>query len=139
MPGKIVHIALKVKDMESSTKFYRDVFGFREVATHRGAPKNEPGHVSRHMTDGVIDLALMVYDSEDAPEAQLSGTGPCIHHWGAEVDDIKVAAEKIKELGGEIMSPLDAGVVKFRAPDGTIAELCQKDRYENFRKHHGVA
>jgi lactoylglutathione lyase len=91
------------------------------------------------MTDGVIDLALMVYDSEDAPEAQLSGTGPCIHHWGAEVDDIKSAAAKIKELGGEIMSPLDAGVVKFRAPDGTIAELCQKDRYENFRKHHGVS
>jgi hypothetical protein len=37
------------------------------------------------------------------------------------------------------MSPLDAGVVKFRAPDGTIAELCQTDRYENFRKHHKVA
>ena len=141
MPSKIVHIALKVKDMESSTKFYQDVFGFREVATHRsgGKSESEGGHVSRHMTDGVIDLALMVYDSEDAPDAQLSGTGPCIHHWGAEVDDIKSAAEKIKELGGEIMSPLDAGVVKFRAPDGTIAELCQKDRYENFRKHHGVA
>jgi lactoylglutathione lyase len=59
------------------------------------------------MTDGAIDLALMVYDSEDAPEAQLSGVGPCIHHWGAEVDDINVAAEKIKELGGEVMSPLD--------------------------------
>ena len=35
MPGKIVHIALKVKDLESSTKFYEDVFGFREVTTHR--------------------------------------------------------------------------------------------------------
>jgi lactoylglutathione lyase len=136
MAGKIVHIALKVKDMESSTKFYQDVFGFREVATHRSS---NGGHVSRHMTDGAIDRALMVYDSEDAPEAQLSGAGPCIHHWGAEVDDIKEAAAKIKALGGEIMSPLDAGVVKFRAPDGTIAELCQTNRYENFRKHHNVA
>jgi hypothetical protein len=38
-----------------------------------------------------------------------------------------------------VLSPLDAGVVKFRAPDGTIAELVQKDRYENLKRHHGVA
>jgi hypothetical protein len=38
-----------------------------------------------------------------------------------------------------VISPLDAGVVKFRSPDGTIAELVQKDRYENLRKFHGVA
>jgi lactoylglutathione lyase len=136
MPGKIVHIALKVRDLESSTKFYEEVFGFRQVTTHRG---QNSGHVSRHLTDGTIDLALMVYDSEDAPEAQLSGVGPCIHHWGAEVDDIKLAAQKIKDFGGEVISPLDAGVVKFRAPDGTIAELVQKDRYENLKKYHGVA
>lgn len=135
MPSKIVHIALKVPDMDKATRFYEDVFGFRQVATHDSA---NGGHVSRHMTDGVIDLALMVYKGEDSPEAQLSGTGPCIHHWGAEVDDITAAAQKIKEFGGEILSPLDAAVVKFRAPDGTIAELCQKDRYENFRKHHNV-
>ena len=136
MPGKIVHIALKVKDLDSSTKFYEDVFGFRQVTTHRGKGS---GHVSRHMTDGSIDLALMVYDNDEAQDAMLSGPGPCIHHWGAEVDDIKVAAEKIKKMGGEVMSPLDAGVVKFRAPDGTIAELVQEDRYENLKKHHGVA
>ncbi len=136
MSSKIVHIALKVNDLESSTKFYEDVFGFRQVTT---SPGKEGGHVSRHMTDGNIDLALMVYASEDSPEAQLSGTGPCIHHWGAEVDDIKAAAAKITELGGEVMSPLDAGVIKFRAPDGTIAELVQKDRYENLKKFHGVA
>jgi lactoylglutathione lyase len=136
MPGKIVHIALKVTDIEASTKFYEEVFGFRHVTTHRG--KNSE-HVSCHLTDGAIDLALIAYDSEDAPDAQLSGAGPCIHHWGAEVDDINVAAERITRLGGEVMSPLDAGVVKFRAPDGTIAELVQKDRYENLKKFHGVA
>jgi len=116
MPGKIVHIALKVRDLEASTKFYEEVFGFRQVTTHRG---QNSGHVSRHLTDGTIDLALMVYDSEDAPEAQLSGIGPCIHHWGVEVDDIKLAAQKIKDLGGEVMSSLDG--------------------YENLKKYHGVA
>ena len=136
MPGKIVHIALKVSDLDASTKFYESVFGFRQVTTHRA---NGGQHVSRHLTDGTIDLALMVYDSEDAEEAQLSGPGTCIHHWGAEVDDIAAAAETIKALGGEVMSPLDAGVVKFRSPDGRMAELVQKDRYENLKKYHGVA
>lgn len=69
MPGKIVHIALKVKDLESSTTFYEDVFGFRQVTTHDGGN----GHVSRHLTDGTIDVALVVYESENAKEATLSG------------------------------------------------------------------
>ncbi len=136
MASKIVHVALKVTDLEASTKFYEDVFGFRQVATSPGKPG---GHVSRHMTDGAIDLALMRYESDESPDALLAGQGPCIHHWGAEVDDIQAAAAKITELGGEVMSPLDALVVKFRAPDGTIAELVQKDRYENLKKHNNFA
>ena len=72
---RIVHIAIKVSDLEKATKFYEDVFGFRQTGT--GYTR---GHVSRHLTDGNIDLALMVYDSEDVEEAQLSGPGPCIHH-----------------------------------------------------------
>jgi hypothetical protein len=34
--GKIVHIALKAKDLESSTKFYEEVAGFWQVTTHGG-------------------------------------------------------------------------------------------------------
>ena len=75
---RIVHIAIKVPDLEKATKFYEDVFGFRQTETGYAR-----GHVSRHMTDGNIDLALMVYDSEEVEEAQLSGPGPCIHHWGS--------------------------------------------------------
>src|SRR5262249_12346010 len=79
---RIVHLALKVENLEQATKFYEDVFGFRQTKTGHAR-----GHTSRHMTDGNIDLALMVYDSENEEEAQLSGPGPCIHHWGIEVED----------------------------------------------------
>ena len=58
--ARIVHIAIKVDDLEKATRFYEDVFGFRQTKTGYAR-----GHVSRHMTDGNIDLALMVYDSED--------------------------------------------------------------------------
>jgi lactoylglutathione lyase len=122
---RIVHIALKVPDLDKATKFYEDVFGFRQTGTGY-----DRGHVSRHMTDGNIDLALMVYDSEEVEEAQLSGAGPCIHHWGIEVDDRDATAAMIEAGGGKIISREDKGAWKFRAPDGTVAEIVKAGRYK---------
>jgi len=126
--ARIVHLALKVQDLEEETKFYENVFGFKQVKTGRNGE-----HVSRHMTDGNIDLALMVYDSEDAKEAQLAGPGPRLHHWGIEVDDRDAVAAKITANGGTILSKPDAGALKFRAPDGTIAEVVRAGRYDDAR------
>jgi lactoylglutathione lyase len=123
--ARIVHLAIKVQDLEGATKFYEEVFGFKQVKTKRNGE-----HVSRHMTDGNIDLALMIYDSEDAKEAQLSGPGPRLHHWGIEVDDKAGFAEKIVAHGGTILSKPEAGALKFRAPDGTVAEIVAKGRYK---------
>lgn len=119
------HIAIKVDDLEKATKFYEDVFGFRQAGTGHAR-----GHVSRHMTDGNIDLALMVYDSEDAEEAKLSGPGPCIHHWGIEVEDRDTYAARIQASGGTIISHPGEGALKFRAPDGTVAEIVAAGRYK---------
>src|SRR5262249_11094681 len=123
--SRIVHIAIKVDDLEKATKFYEDVFGFRQTGTGYAR-----GHVSRHLTDGNIDLALMVYDSEDVEEAQLSGPGPCIHHWGIEVEDRDSYVAKIKANGGTIISEPGEGALKFRAPDGTVAEIVGAGRYK---------
>src|SRR5262249_3214904 len=125
MMARIVHIALKVDDLEKSTVFYEEVFGFKQVKTARNGE-----HISRHMTDGTIDLALMKYDSEDAEEATLAGPGPRIHHWGIEVDDKAAYAEKIQKFGGTILSRPEAGALKFRAPDGTVAEIVAAGRYK---------
>ena len=59
--ARIVHIALKVDDLEKATQFYEKSFGFVEVET--GQVRD---HTSRHLTDGTIDLALIKYDSEDS-------------------------------------------------------------------------
>ena len=74
--ARINHVALKVADLEAATKFYENVYGFRQVHTGRSR-----GHISRHLTDGYIDLALMVYDTEEDAEAKLVGPGPAIHHF----------------------------------------------------------
>jgi lactoylglutathione lyase len=127
--AKINHVALKVSDLDAATKFYENVFGFRQVKTGRSR-----GHISRHLTDGYVDLAVMVYDSEDDEEAKLVGEGPAIHHFGIEVDDRKSFIEKVKANGGTLLSSPDSGTVKFRSPDGTIAEIVDVGRYQRMRK-----
>jgi predicted enzyme related to lactoylglutathione lyase len=123
--ARIVHIALKVEDLDKATMFYEDVFGIYRTKTGHAR-----GHTSRHMTDGNIDLALMVYDSEEEPEAQLSGPGPCIHHIGIEVEDREATAKKITDHGGLILSDREEGALKFRSPDGTMAEIVGIGRYK---------
>ena len=123
--ARIVHIALKVEDLETATKFYEDVFGIYQTKTGYAR-----GHTSRHMTDGNIDVALMVYDSEDVSEAKLSGAGPCIHHFGIEVEDRDATMKKIVANGGEIFSDKEEGALKFRAPDGNMAEIVGIGRYK---------
>jgi lactoylglutathione lyase len=126
---RINHVALKVADLEIATRFYENVFGFRQVRTGRSR-----GHISRHLTDGHVDLALMLYDSEDDPEAKLVGPGPAIHHFGVAVADRHQVLDRIRANGGEILSDPDSasqgGTVKFRSPDGTIAEIADPDRYQ---------
>ena len=122
---RINHIALKVEDLETATKFYENVYGFRQVKTGRSR-----GHVSRHMTDGYIDLALMVYDSEDDPEAKLVGPGPAIHHFGIEVEDTEACLAHIEANGGTILENEPGDAIKYRAPDGTISEIVEVGRYE---------
>jgi hypothetical protein len=59
----------------------------------------------------------------------LSGPGPCIHHWGIEVEDRDSYVAKIEANGGTIISEPGEGALKFRAPDGTVAEIVGAGRY----------
>ena|SRR5260221_555223 len=127
--ARIVHIALKVEDLEKATKFYEDVFGIYQTKTGHAR-----GHTSRHMTDGETDLALMIYDGEDAAEAQLAGPGPRIHHWGLEVDDRSAFAETIARNGGKVLSKPEANALKFRAPDGTLAEIVTRGAFHKAKE-----
>jgi lactoylglutathione lyase len=123
---RIVHLSLKVDDVQSTGDFYKDVFGFQDAVTRKTRD-----HLSRHMSDGAIDFTLMKYDAgTQSAESKAAGDGPCIHHFAIEVKDMARATEQIKQYGSEVVS--DPGVipVKFRAPGGTIAELVPLGRYK---------
>ena len=112
---KIVHLALKVRDLRKAGAFYEKVFGFVPVRTSVSGD-----HTSYHLSDGVIDLSLMQYESDSEP---------CTHHFGIEVDDLKAAIVEIEAAGCEILSPAGEVPVKFRDPNGIIAELVPPGRY----------
>ena len=124
--SRIVHLALKVDDLEKTTEFYEKVFGFREVETSKTRY-----HLSRHLTDGEMDFTLIKYDEgTQSAESKASGEGPCIHHFAIEVEDLRQSASALAQYGCDIIS--DPGVIpiKFRAPGGTVAELVPVGRYK---------
>src|SRR5947199_4373655 len=90
--SRIVHLALKVDDLERATEFYRRVFGFVEVNTEKVRD-----HTSRHLSDGRLDVALIKYDAgTQSAESKAAGEGPCIHHFAVEVDDLAAATREIR-------------------------------------------
>jgi len=114
--SRIVHLALKVDDLERTTRFYREVFGFAEMNTAKVRD-----HTSRHLSDGAIDLALIRYDAgSESAESRAAGEGPCIHHFAVEVPNLAAAEKRIRALGCEIISDPGVVPVKFRAPGGTV-------------------
>lgn len=124
--SRIVHLALKVEDLDATTEFYQRVFGFREVQTRRTRD-----HLSRHLTDGAIDFTLIKYDAgTTSKESQAAGPGPGIHHFAIEVDDLDRCLAQIQRYGCEIISEPGEVPVKFRAPGGAVAEIVPAERYQ---------
>lgn len=126
---KIDHLAIAVEDLESATAFYTTVFGFEIV--HEGRVRD---HYSRHMTDGRIDIALIRYDpGASSDEATAVGGRPGIHHIGFDVENVDECVQLIRERGCEIIS--DDGVipVKFRTPDGVVAEFAPAGHFKRSR------
>ncbi len=124
--SRIVHLSLKVDDIQKTGDFYKKLFNFQDCVT-----KKTRDHTSRHMTDGEIDFTLIQYDvGTTSAESTASGEGPCIHHFAVEVEDLEQSTIDIQANGCVVVS--DPGVipVKFRAPGGTVAELVEIGRYK---------
>jgi len=123
---RIIHLSLRVRDLEASTRFYQQVFGFRHLGD-----STSKDHVSRHLTDGVVDLALMEYPGDrQRVDGPPPGTVPGIHHFGVAVADLDAWTRRVREAGGEVLTAPGAVPVKFRDPDGSICELVPFGRYD---------
>ncbi len=122
---KIVHLAIRVDDIEAAGEFYENVLGFTDV--RQGQNRD---HYSRHMTDGNLDVALVQYDQgASSKEALAAGEKPCIHHFGMAVDDVEEWTRKVESYGCEIISKPGVVPVKFRTPGGIVAEFASEEHF----------
>ncbi len=130
---QIKHIAIATQDADKTARFYIDVFGMKEI--DRLDSPNASGY---YLSDGNINMAILNFknDQVTGPEYGQSFSG--IHHIGFYVEDIEAQAEKLKQAGGEQLTPtvtpgtgglFGSGMghsnaeVKFSGPDGVIIDM----------------
>jgi len=106
--GRIVHLAMRVGDIDKTSDFFANVFGFARVEV--------PGlrDTVRYMTDGTVHMAINKAAGTGANEGRCD-------HFGIEVNDVAQCATDAEKYGCEVVT--NAGnQFKFRAPGGIIVE-----------------
>jgi len=122
--GKLRHIAFSVPDPWKAAEFYMKAFGLRKVGE-----VDNPIAVGVYLTDGVINIALLKFKSEEAAgERGLHFVG--LHHLGFWVDDAQESCKAAEAAGARYMmgEVPDAGEnsfyeVKYRDPNGIIFDI----------------
>jgi lactoylglutathione lyase len=122
---RLLHTMIRVGDLDRSIRFYTDVLGMK-LLRHKEYP------------DGKFTLAFLGYgDERNNTVLELTynwgvesyDIGNAFGHLAIEVDDVYRAAERIREMGGEIIrepGPMNAGttIIAFvKDPDGYEIEL----------------
>jgi catechol 2,3-dioxygenase-like lactoylglutathione lyase family enzyme len=124
--ARLRHIAVCVRDLENSAKFYRDVFELKEV----GRETIEIGSAI-YMSDGVINLALLNFAGNKGNDIQGDPTKAVgANHFGFQVDDLAETQKKIEAAGGKFFFDLGDERQgnferKFKDPDGVVFDISQ--------------
>lgn len=121
MPREIGHIVLNVRDVERSTKFYRDVVGF-QVSRFR------PDGSAAFLTCGVVHHNLALFKAPAGARAAERGAIG-LNHFAFRVDDyatLQAAHERLRSANATIDHIHDHGMTRsvyFLDPDGIEMEL----------------
>ena|ERR1700733_11996022 len=124
--ARLRHIAVCVRDLENSAKFYRDVFELKEV----GRETIEIGSAI-YMSDGVINLALLNFAGSKGNDIQGDPTRAVgANHFGFQVENLAETQKKIEAAGGQFFFDLGDERKgnferKFKDPDGVVFDISQ--------------
>src|ERR1700743_606394 len=121
-PVKYLHTMVRVTDLDSSLRFYRDALGL-ELLSKRDYEK------------GRYSLIFLAAPGDASAQIELThnwdpesyGGGRNFGHLAYEVDDIYAACQRLMDGGVTINRPPRDGRMAFvRSPDGISIELLQK-------------
>ncbi len=93
--AKLRHLAITVKDLEASAKFYEDVFEMKRIF--------QAGDRAIYLTDGLMNLAIIAGpgNKSSGAEGRLG-----LHHFGFRVDDFKKAEADLAAAGATYVCDL---------------------------------
>lgn len=127
---QIRHIALATNDPEKTAAFYKDAFGFKEVA--RTKKRDDPQQLAYgvYLSDGTLNLAILKFRNYDQLGRGLDYVG--LHHFGIEVaDNLESWIKKIELLGAECFMRRPESLkdvffeTKIRGPDGVVFDVSE--------------
>ncbi|MEW7977520.1 MAG: methylmalonyl-CoA epimerase [Candidatus Sedimenticola endophacoides] len=125
------HVAIAVPDLDAATATYRDTLGAR-VSDPLALPEHGVTTVFVELPNTKIELLHPL--GETSPVARFLEKSPSggIHHVCYEVDDIEVAAARLRREGARVLGEVKTGahgkpVLFFHPKDfcGTLVELEQ--------------
>ncbi len=128
---RLLHTMLRVGDLNRSIQFYTEVLGMR-LLRRQEYPKGKYTLAFVGFGDENDSTVIEFTYNWDVSEYVL---GEAFGHISIEVDDVYVAAEKIRKQGGKVVrepGPMNAGttvVAFFEDPDGYQIELIATKAY----------
>ena len=118
--GQLRHVAISVPDKEKAASFYEAAFGLERVSESR---------VATRLTDGVMNLTLLQFQTQEDAGDERGKDFVGVHHFGFWVDDEGEAIADVENHGGKHHpGPTGTGApqnaeVKFRDPDGVVFDI----------------
>lgn len=123
---RVHHIALGVKDLEESVRFYKDNLGFKEIQHF-----TKPGWKGKAAIIELGETRLELFHFDEMKKGDTSQDFNVIgmRHIGIQVDDVDAKQQELKAKGIDIDDPQKGTTCEkfcfFRDPNGIPLELYQ--------------
>jgi len=121
--AKLRHLAIVVKDLEASARFYEKIFDMKRAFEAKG--------LAIYLTDGIMNLAVLDYAGVNRPGADTADGRLGIHHFGFRIEDFKATEARIAAEGGtycyDFGKPDSMNYErKFKDLEGNIFDISEK-------------
>jgi methylmalonyl-CoA/ethylmalonyl-CoA epimerase len=102
MIGRLNHVAIVVADLAAAAATYREVLG-AQVSAARDLPEHGVTTVFVELPNTKIELLAPLGDNSPIARFLQANPGGGMHHVCYEVDDIRVARDRLKAAGARIL------------------------------------